>query len=63
MTRRVLTGLVMVPLLLLVIWVGFPWLTLAVAAIAAVGFIEFHRLASASGARGPFFLGALRFLF
>ena len=58
MTRRVLTAMVGLPLLLLVIWAGFPWLTLVVAAVAALGFIEFQRLATGTGARVPFFLGA-----
>ena len=45
--RRTLTALVGVPILFGVIWGGFPWLTILVAAIALLALREFYRLAPA----------------
>ena len=44
MTRRILTALVGVPLLIAAIWAGFPWLTILVAAVALLGLREFYRM-------------------
>ena len=49
MTRRVITALVVLPLLVGAVWVGSPWLTILVAAAALVGWWEFHRMFSPPG--------------
>ncbi|MBI4299399.1 MAG: phosphatidate cytidylyltransferase [Chloroflexi bacterium] len=38
---RVITALVAMPVLLLIVWAGFPWLTILVALVAIVGVLEF----------------------
>lgn len=45
MIRRILTALVAIPILVGAIWVGFPWLTILVAAAALLGLLEFYRMA------------------
>ena len=59
MLLRILTALVGVPLLIGTIWLGFPWLTVLVAAIALLALWEFYRMAPI--AKGPLvpILGAL----
>ena len=59
MARRILTALVGVPLLIGAVWLGFPYLTVLVAAAALLGLWEFYRMGL--GARiGPILcLGAL----
>lgn len=42
---RVLTGLILAPVVLVSVWLGPPWLGLLVAAGAVVGCYEFYRLA------------------
>ena len=44
MTRRILTALVGVPVLIGAIWAGFPWLTILVAVVALMGLREFYRM-------------------
>ena len=50
MKPRILVALVGIPALLVAIWVGFPALTIVVAAAALIGLWEFHRMAKASNA-------------
>ena len=44
MVRRTLTALVGVPVLIGAVWVGVPWLTILVAAVALLALWEFYRL-------------------
>jgi phosphatidate cytidylyltransferase len=44
--QRVLTGLVLTPMVVLSVWLGPPWFTLIVGAGAVVGCWEFYRLAA-----------------
>ena len=54
MTRRILTALVGAPILIGVIWAGFPWLTVLVAVAALLGLREFYQMVPDLGA--PIFL-------
>ena len=54
MAKRLLTTMVGLPILLLIIWAGLPWLTILVAAVSFLGLVEFRKLAIASGAKVPF---------
>ena len=59
MTRRILTALVGVPLLIAAIWAGFPWLTIVVAAVALLGLREFYRMMPGPGSPALLSVGAL----
>ena len=59
MARRVLTGLVGIPLVVGTIWLGFPWLTILVAAAAILGLREFYGMAPVARPPAVLLLGAL----
>ena len=59
MARRTLTALVGLPVLFAVVWFGFPWVTIAVSAIALVGWWEYHRMFSSTGHRLILIYGGL----
>lgn len=44
--QRMLTAAIGLPIFIIVVWFGNPWLTFFVAIIAALGSIEFYRMAS-----------------
>jgi phosphatidate cytidylyltransferase len=46
---RVITSLVLVPVLLATVWFGNPWLSIVVAVFALLGVLEFYRLSSLAG--------------
>ena len=46
--QRILTAIIGLPLLITIIWFGQPWFTLAIAAMAILGSLEFYRMASHS---------------
>ena len=48
---RIFSAAIVLPLLLLVIWGGVPWVTGVVFLVAIIGIREFYQLVSASGAR------------
>lgn len=54
MTRRILTVLVALPVLIAAVWFGFPYLPILVAAAAAIGLAEYYRLSP--GLRSPVLL-------
>lgn len=56
---RLLTALVGLPVLLGVVWVGSPWLTIVVVAVAVVGWWEFHRMFAVDGEAVALVYGAL----
>ena len=56
MPQRILTAVVGVPLLLVVIWAGLPWLTIVIGVVALLALREFYGLTA--GARVSFPLGA-----
>ncbi len=47
--QRVITSLVLVPVLLAAVWFGNPWLSIVVAVAALLGAFEFYKLANAAG--------------
>lgn len=47
--RRVITALVLVPVLLAAAWFGDPWLFIVVATFALLGAAEFYKLSNAAG--------------
>lgn len=49
MLARVVTALVGIPLLLLVVWFGFPWLMLALLAVSLLALGELYRLVARGG--------------
>ena len=57
--QRILSALVLIPVLVAVIWYGEPWFSITVALVVAVGIIEFYRLASIAGWRPFLFLGSI----
>ena len=59
MVKRVLTALVGIPVLVLAIWYGPPWLTLLVVLASLLGIRELYRLRPSSSERLPLGLGAL----
>jgi len=62
MKQRVVTALWGLPLLLVCIWIDTPWFPLLIfliAAMAALGALEFYRLASLSGGRPVTFIGVI----
>ncbi len=59
MIARVASAIVGVPLVLAAVWFGPPWLTLLTAAAAALGVLEFYRLAEGREARPAAALGVL----
>ena len=59
MVPRTLTALVGLPILVGIVWVGFPWLTIVVVAAALVGWWEFNRMCSAGDSLVPLTFGAL----
>ena len=59
MRARVLTGLVGIPLLIVIIWFGFPWLMLLVLAVSLAALLEIHRLMERAGAHPSLAAGAL----
>ena len=50
MLARVATALVGIPLLVLVVWFGFPWLMLAVLVVSLLALAELHHLGSGEDA-------------
>jgi phosphatidate cytidylyltransferase len=56
---RVLSALIGIPLLLIVIWFGNPWFSLAVAGCALWGALEFYNLAGSSHLRPLTLCGVL----
>lgn len=59
MIARVASAIVGVPLVLAAVWFGPPWLTLLAAAAAALGALEFYRLAEGREARPAAALGVM----
>ena len=59
MIARVASAVVGVPVVLAAVWFGPPWLTLLAAAAAALGALEFYRLAEGREARPAAALGVL----
>lgn len=53
MAKRVLSALVGLPLLLLVVWAGFPWFTILVAVVSLLALRELARLARGEGLELP----------
>ena len=56
MAKRLLTTMVGLPILLVIIWVGLPWIAILVSVVAVLGLLEFHKLAVQSGAKVPIVL-------
>lgn len=64
--RRVATAAVGMPLTILVIVVGNPWLSIAIAALVGVGLIEFYRMVERGGYRPVWeagIIGGMLFVF
>lgn len=59
MALRIITGLIGVPLLVLIIWAGGIWLTILVLVAALIGLQEFYRMARGTGADVAPVFGAL----
>ena len=59
MVLRTLTALVGLPVLLIIVWFGFPWFAIAVSAIALVAWWEYHRMFSPAGHRLILIYGGL----
>ena len=59
MRARLLVGIIGIPILLGVLWAGFPFLTILVGLAALWGLWEFYSLAQACGARPSLPLGAV----
>ncbi len=57
--HRVITAAVGVPLIILAIWFGDPWITLFVAAAALAGTYEFYRMADSDRREPLLYLGLL----
>ena len=51
MPQRILTATVGVPITVALIWVGLPWLTIAVGLVALLALREFYQIAAVIGAR------------
>lgn len=51
MAYRLLSAVVGIPLLLLVIWLGYPWFSILVGIVATLGVLEFSSLGLQRGAR------------
>jgi phosphatidate cytidylyltransferase len=51
--QRVITAAIGVPLLILVIWFGYPWFAILMAAVGVVGAFEFYRAVNNSGKGHP----------
>ena len=49
MLRRSITSLVMIPLLILIVWLGSPWTVLLVLGLSLFAMMEFHRLIERTG--------------
>jgi len=56
---RVAIALVGIPLLVLVVWFGFPWLMLAVLVASLLALVELYRLAAREGNRSSLAFGSL----
>ena len=53
LAQRILSAVILIPIILASIWFGDPWFTLLIGVIALLGVIEFYRLAAQKGWR-PF---------
>jgi len=62
MKQRIITAVLGIPLLLVFVWFEasrFPLIAILVAVFAALGILEFYRLASLSGARPLVLFGVI----
>ena len=59
MLRRTTTSLVGIPLLILIVWFGYPWITLLVLGLSLFAIIEFHRLIVRAGLQPSLAAGGL----
>jgi phosphatidate cytidylyltransferase len=57
--RRATTSLVLIPLLILIIWLGYPWTMLLVLGLSLFGMMEFHRLIERTGLQSSLAAGCL----
>ena len=57
MALRVISAAVGMPLVLVFLWAGLPWLSVLVVGIASVGLLEFYRLTEHWGAHPSFLIG------
>ena len=46
LTQRIITAIIGLPLLIAAIWLGTPWFTILVAAMAVLGSLEFYRMSN-----------------
>jgi phosphatidate cytidylyltransferase len=57
--HRVITAAIGVPLIILAVWFGDPWITIFIAAAALAGTYEFYRMANFDGREPLLYLGLL----
>ncbi|MGQ9546457.1 MAG: phosphatidate cytidylyltransferase [Dehalococcoidia bacterium] len=57
--QRVITGAIGVPVVILAVWLGYPWFTFLVAAAALAGAYEFYRMARFDFRRPLLYVGLL----
>jgi phosphatidate cytidylyltransferase len=57
MASRVISGAVGIPIVMVAVWAGLPWLSLLAAILASLGALEFYRLAERREARPAVLLG------